>query len=118
MIAMSSWRCSTYSALRAVATNYQGITSSFRGETIRRRSYSNGGPSDGRRMNVFDRKAKRWHKNRASMSPDADTFDYLRDEVTLNVGHDDLYRMLSMSRDDLYHITFGPTSNQDIKQLC
>ena len=32
-------------------------------------------------MNVFDRKAKRWHKNRAAMAPNADTFDYLRDEV-------------------------------------
>ena len=32
-------------------------------------------------MNVFDRKAKRWHKNRAAMAPEADTFDYLRDEV-------------------------------------
>lgn len=82
MIVVSRSRCSTYSALRAVGTRYHGTTSFFRGETICYRLYSNGGPSDGRRMNVFDRKAKRWHKNRASMSPDADTFDYLRDEVT------------------------------------
>lgn len=32
-------------------------------------------------MNVFDRRAKRWHKNRAAMASDADIFDYLRDEV-------------------------------------
>ena len=51
------------------------------------RFYSNdhgasGRPEAGNRgMNVFDRKAKRWHKNRAAMAPNADTFDYLRDEV-------------------------------------
>ena len=51
------------------------------------RFYSNGDgvggapPAGSRGMNVFDRKAKRWHKNRAAMAPDADTFDYLRDEV-------------------------------------
>ena len=82
MIALSSrGRGSTYSALRTVAAHYHRTTSFFRGETSRFRKCSDGGPSDERTMNVFDRKAKRWHKNRASMSADADTFDYLRDEV-------------------------------------
>ena len=35
----------------------------------------------GRGMNVFDRKAKRWHKNRAAMALDADTFNYLGGKV-------------------------------------
>ena len=42
-------------------------------------SINSGGGSRG--MNVFDRRAKRWHKNRAAMASDADIFDYLRDEV-------------------------------------
>ena len=32
-------------------------------------------------MNVFDRAAKRRQKNRAAASPDAATYDYLRNEV-------------------------------------
>ena len=32
-------------------------------------------------MNVFDRVAKRRQKNRAYASPDAQTYDYLRNEV-------------------------------------
>ena len=33
-------------------------------------------------MNVFDRAAKRRQKNRAYASPDAQTYDYLRNEVS------------------------------------
>ena len=32
-------------------------------------------------MNVFDREAKRRQKNRAAASPDAETYDYLRNEA-------------------------------------
>lgn len=80
----------SYSALRAIFTDRIQTVNSWepRGHT-KHRFYSNGraavGSSSGsggsQGMNVFDRKAKRWHKNRASMAPDADTFDYLRDEV-------------------------------------
>lgn len=80
--ALSSRSASTYSTLRAVAANYREAAPLYREDRRHRhvrRLYSNGG---GGGMNVFDRKAKRWHKNRAAMSPDADTFDYLRDEVT------------------------------------
>ena len=31
--------------------------------------------------NVFDRRAKRKQRNRAAIAPDADTYDYLKDEV-------------------------------------
>ena len=87
----------TYSVLRALSTQHcRGDAWISRGKG-KHRLYSNGrgasgdsvpsadssigGPSGDRGMNVFDRKAKRWHKNRAAMAPDADTFDYLRDEV-------------------------------------
>ena len=32
-------------------------------------------------VNIFDRRAKRWQKNRAAASPNASTYDYLKDEV-------------------------------------
>ena len=35
-------------------------------------------------MNVFDRAAKRRQKNRAYASPDAHTYDYLRNEVKMS----------------------------------
>ena len=36
-------------------------------------------------MYVFDREAKKLQKNRAASSPDAATYDYLRDEVAAHV---------------------------------
>ncbi len=36
-------------------------------------------------MNIFDRNAKRLQKNRAALSPDVATYDYLRDEVASHV---------------------------------
>ncbi len=36
-------------------------------------------------MNIFDRNAKRQQKNRAAISPDAATYDYLKDEVASHV---------------------------------
>ena len=86
----------TYSVFRALSTQHcRGDSWISRGKGKRRlhssgrgasgdsvsADRSSGGPSGDRGMNVFDRKAKRWHKNRAAMAPDADTFDYLRDEV-------------------------------------
>ncbi len=72
-------------------------------------------PSAGNRgMNVFDRKAKRWHKNRAAMAPDADTFDYISDEVregeNIKKTHldtsrgDDHYQMLICSNVSYFQI--------------
>ena len=87
-IGKSTCSSSTYSALQAVFSRYSGNNWFLAGER-RYRTYSNGSNSNqgstsrggARGMNIFDRKAKRWHKNRAAMAPDADTFDYLRDEV-------------------------------------
>ena len=33
-------------------------------------------------VNIFDRKTKRQQRNRVSLSPDASTYDYLRDRVS------------------------------------
>ena len=89
----------TYSVLRALSTQqcrgdswisrgkgkprlYSNINGrGASGDSVPSADSSIGGPSGDRGMNVFDRKAKRWHKNRAAMAPDADTFDYLRYEV-------------------------------------
>lgn len=32
-------------------------------------------------MNVFDRKAKRWQKDRTSLLPDYKVYDYIKEEV-------------------------------------
>ena len=78
----------SYSVLRTVRTHCRRSTWILSGRS-NSLFYSNGGQASdlsssggNRGMNVFDRKAKRWHKNRAAMAPDADTFDYLRDEVS------------------------------------
>ena len=42
-------------------------------------------------MNVFDRVAKRRQKNRAYARPDAETYDYLRNEVRKTLLISELY---------------------------
>ena len=115
----------TYSVLRALSTQQcRGDSWISRGKG-KYRLYSNGrgasgdsavsadrsigGPSGDRGMNVFDRKAKRWHKNRAAMAPDADTFDYLRDEVRERIN-------LDLVCDDLYQI-HAPTIIHSLNYL-
>ena len=87
----------TYLALRALYTHSREGSWILHGHG-KHRFYSNGrGAGDmsvgssasklgNRGMNVFDRKAKRWHKNRSAMASDADIFDYLRDEVSQLIG--------------------------------
>ena len=88
MISLTKKGGSSYTALQALATYYRESSWSWRGGR-RQRLYTSNGRSTGLSrgdsgMNVFDRKAKRWHKNRAAMAPDADIYDYLRDEVSVD----------------------------------